>query len=169
MEDGPKAPPAGRLLCLLLRCICLLSLWLLLLLLLLLLGRGLLLRMRLLPVLRASRFEHTCMAAVVACWSILSESKWFPHASKHLPRGTRMFAPAPRVLRSPLFLSLPFYSVQAAHQLVNKRISEFQEGVARRAAAQALDPRCSANWLQLGVSCGLHAVACSGAGDCGAH
>jgi len=42
------------------------------------------------------------------------------------------------------FLSLPFCSVQAAHQLVNQRISEFQEGVARRAAAQALDPRCAA-------------------------
>lgn len=31
--------------------------------------------------------------------------------------------------------------MQAAHQLVNQRIREFQEGVARRAAAQALDPR----------------------------
>jgi hypothetical protein len=31
--------------------------------------------------------------------------------------------------------------LQAAHQLVNRRISEFQEGVAKRAAAQAADPR----------------------------
>ena len=31
--------------------------------------------------------------------------------------------------------------MQAAHKLVNQRILEFQEGVARRAAAQALDPR----------------------------
>lgn len=30
---------------------------------------------------------------------------------------------------------------QAAHQLVNQKIGEFQEGVARRAAAQAADPR----------------------------
>lgn len=56
--------------------------------------------------------------------------------------------------------------LQAAHQLVNQRISEFQEGVARRAAAQALDPRCAA--LLVAVLCPLPVLSGTAGSSAGA-
>lgn len=64
-----------------------------------------------------------------------------PQISCHFDAATPTLLPTPLPpdsIASPTALPAP---VQALHRTVNQRIAEFQEGVAKRAAARAADPR----------------------------